>query len=63
VGGVWANAVKEDPGDNRILECALEAGSEFIATSDKDLLRLGEYNDVRIVTVSELLRRCHTPEE
>ena len=49
------DAIKEDPDDNRILECAIEAGSEFIVTSDKDLLRLGEFGNVRIVTASQLL--------
>jgi putative PIN family toxin of toxin-antitoxin system len=32
--------IKEDPPDNRILECAVEAGSEYIATWDNDLPRL-----------------------
>ena len=37
------NVIKEDPPDNRILECAVEAGSDYIVTWDKDLLRLGSY--------------------
>jgi hypothetical protein len=32
--------VKEDPADNRILECAAVANSGFIVSEDKDLLRL-----------------------
>lgn len=51
------DAIKEDPDDNRILECALEAGSEFIVTSDKDLLRLGGYGSIRIVQANQLLER------
>ena len=51
------DAIKEDPDDNRILECALEAGSKFIVTSDKDLLRLSEYSNIRIVTASQLLEQ------
>ena len=47
--------LREDPDDNRILECALEAGSEFIVTIDKDLLRVGDYGSIRIVTASQLL--------
>ena len=50
------DVVKEDPADNRILECAVAAGSEYIATGDKDLHRLGRYESVRIVKVSELLK-------
>jgi putative PIN family toxin of toxin-antitoxin system len=55
------DAIKEDPDDNRILECALEAGSEFIVTSDKDLLRLGEYGSIRIVKASQLLEQYRAP--
>jgi uncharacterized protein len=40
--------IKEDPPDNRILECAAVARSEYIVTWDKDLLRLGEYEGVKI---------------
>ena len=49
------DAVKEDPDDNRILECGVEAGSEFIVTSDRDLLRMGEYRSIKIVTASQFL--------
>lgn len=55
------DAIKEDPDDNGILECAVEAGSEFIVTSDKDLLRLGEYGSIRIVTASQLLEQHRAP--
>ena len=57
------DAIKEDPDDNRILECALEGGSEFIVTSDKDLLRLSEYGNIRIVTASQLLAQHRASEE
>lgn len=49
------NAIKEDPADNRILECAVSAGSDFIVTGDKDLLRLKRYDGIRILTVSDFL--------
>lgn len=48
--------IKEDPADNRILECAAAAGSEYIVTGDKDLHRLKQYENVRIVKVSEVLK-------
>jgi putative PIN family toxin of toxin-antitoxin system len=35
------SVIKEDPDDNRILECADAARSDFIVSEDKDLLRLG----------------------
>ena len=37
------NVIKEDEPDNRILECAAEAGSEYIVSGDKDLHRLGQH--------------------
>jgi len=38
---VQLDVIKEDPADNRILECAVTPGSDFIVTRDQDLLRLG----------------------
>jgi putative PIN family toxin of toxin-antitoxin system len=52
---VQLDVIKEDPPDNRILECAVTAGSNYIVTADKDLLRLGHYDAIQIVTVSELV--------
>lgn len=47
------NAVPGDPDDNRILECAIAAGSEVIVSGDSDLLRLGSYSGIRILRVAE----------
>jgi uncharacterized protein len=52
---VTLDVVKEDPADNKILECAVTAGSEYIVTGDKDLLRLGQYDAIRIINVSDFL--------
>jgi predicted nucleic acid-binding protein len=43
------DVVKRDPDDDRILECAAEAGSEFIVTEDKDLLDLVVFGNAKIV--------------
>lgn len=51
------NVIKEDPDDNRILECAVAAGSDVIITYDKDLLRLGEYEGIKILKAEDFLRR------
>ena len=47
--------IKEDPDDDRILECAVTAGSDYIVTGDKDLLRLRQYDAIRIVNVADFL--------
>ena len=49
--------MKEDEPDNRILECAVEAGSEFIITADNDLLRLGSYAGIPIMRAADFLKR------
>ena len=49
------NVIHWDPPDNRILECAVEAGSEFIVSEDKDLLRLKEHGNARLISVADML--------
>jgi putative PIN family toxin of toxin-antitoxin system len=51
------DVVKDDPDDNRIVECAVEAGSEYIVTKDKDLLRLAEYGTIQMIRPSDFLKR------
>ena len=47
--------VLEDDSDNRILECALEGRAHVIVTGDKDLIRLGVYRDIPILTPAQFL--------
>ncbi len=56
---VQLDVVKEDPDDNRILECAVTGGSDFIVTGDKDLLRLARYDSIRILNVADFLGVLH----
>lgn len=51
------SVIKEDPDDDRILECAVASGSGIIVTGDKDLLRRGEFEGIRIMRVGEFLVR------
>ncbi len=44
------NVLKEDPSDDRIIECASEAEAEFIISYDKHLLKLKEYEEIKIIT-------------
>ena len=41
--------VVSDPEDNKILESAVEAGAEYLITSDNALLALDEYQGVHII--------------
>lgn len=50
--------VKEDPSDNRILECAAASGSGYLVSGDRHLLRIGQYQGVRIVPPAEFVEIC-----
>ncbi len=42
-------SVSTDPDDNRIIECAVEAGSDFIISDDKHLLKIGSFQGIAIL--------------
>ncbi len=50
------SVIKEDPTDDRVIECAVAAGSRYIVSGDNHLLRLGTWHDIRIVKVADFLR-------
>lgn len=47
--------VCRDPNDDMVLECAVLAGANGIVTRDKDLLVLGSYQRIRLLTPAEYL--------
>lgn len=47
--------VAGDPDDNRILECAIAAASDYIVSSDGDLMRIGVHRGIRILPVKAFL--------
>ncbi|MDN5303015.1 MAG: uncharacterized protein PWQ60_2529 [Thermoanaerobacteraceae bacterium] len=52
---VNVDIIKEDPHDNKFLECALESKSKFIVSGDKHLLSLKNYRNIEIVACAEFL--------
>jgi len=48
--------VAPDPGDDKIISCAVEAQADFIVTGDKDLLQLGEYNGIKIINAETFIK-------
>ncbi|MBS7649444.1 MAG: putative toxin-antitoxin system toxin component, PIN family [Thermoproteota archaeon] len=48
--------IRDDPADNRVLECAFSAKAHAIITGDKHLLALGEFKNIKILTSTEFLR-------
>jgi uncharacterized protein len=49
------NVVKEDPDDNKFIEAAVEGKCKYIVTNDKHLLKIKEYNSVKILSPSDFL--------
>jgi len=56
------NAVPRDAEDNAVLECAQAGEAEFIVTGDQDLITLGSFRGVQIVTAAEFERRWQAGE-
>jgi hypothetical protein len=48
--------VKEDTDDNKIIECALESNADYILSYDNHLLKLKEFNGIKIVTPEVFLK-------
>ena len=49
------DAVKDDPDDNRVLECAVEGNAGVIVSGDRHLLGLGTYQGMPIMKVRQFL--------
>jgi hypothetical protein len=52
---VKVKAVKEDPDDDRILECAIAANAKVLVSGDRHLLRLRKYKSILIVAPRDFL--------
>ena len=49
--------VLEDPDDNRILECAVEAEANYIITGDFHLLKLSRYLNIEVLNAAAFLEK------
>ena len=56
-----AEPAARDPDDDVVLACALAAQAEAIISGDADLLVLGNYQGIPILTAPELLARLSSP--
>ena len=48
--------IREDLADNKFLECALEGQADYLVTSDRHLLKLGEFFGTKICKPSQFLK-------
>lgn len=54
--GLKLTVVKEDPKDNKILECAAVSDADYIITGDKHLLKLKEFEEIKIVAPGDFIK-------
>ena len=52
--------IKEDPSDNRFLECAAEGEADYIISSDQHLLALQRFRRTEIVRPTQFLKHVET---
>ena len=45
-----------DPGDDIFLSCAVAAGVDAVVSGDKDLLDMGSFRDIPIISVRDFLK-------
>jgi len=48
--------VQADPGDNKLIECAVALKADVIITGDRALRQIGSYMGIRIVNPQEFLK-------
>lgn len=60
-GAVTVNAVPDDPDDNIIIACAIEAEVDMIISGDQHLLSLGSYQGIPIVRAVDFLSNYILP--
>lgn len=47
--------IKDDPSDNKFIECAIDGKADYIISKDNHLLRFKEYKGIKIITPEEFL--------
>jgi uncharacterized protein len=57
---VILEVIKDDPDDNRVLECALAGEENYIVSGDRHLLQLSSYEGIPILTVRQFMDAIET---
>jgi uncharacterized protein len=52
--------IKDDPDDNRVLECAAAGEANYIVSGDRHLLQLRSYEGIPILTVRQFMDAVET---
>lgn len=59
--GRRVRAIKADPADNAILECASAAGAEVIVSGDSHLLELSHWRGIRVLSPADFVAEIENP--
>lgn len=54
---VKIDIIKDDPDDNKILECAIAGNVDCIVSNDKHLLKLKKFRDIPILTPDDFVEK------
>lgn len=54
--------VKDDPDDDKFIECAVALRADYVITGDKALLSVKQFENIKIVTPREFLEILHSEE-
>jgi hypothetical protein len=49
--------IKDDPGDNKFLNCAYDGKADCVISGNKHLLTLKRFKGIKIISVNEFLRK------
>jgi putative PIN family toxin of toxin-antitoxin system len=49
------DAINDDPDDDKFIECAVSCGADYIVSGDKHLLKLKEYEGIKIINAADFL--------
>ena len=49
------HAIERDPKDDMIIACAVAVSADYIVSRDRDLLDLGNYQQIQIVTAEDFI--------
>ena len=57
---VHLNVIKDDPDDNKIIECAVSGNVDYIVFGDKHLLNIQRYHSIPLIRTKEVLALINT---
>ncbi|MBI4333590.1 MAG: putative toxin-antitoxin system toxin component, PIN family [Chloroflexi bacterium] len=60
-GRLVLEGVAPDPGDDKIISCAIESHADFIVTGDKHLLQLGQFRQIKVINAETFVNLLRQP--